>query len=98
MWWSQRNGISREAIGAAIIFCVGVVLTGIGFLDTARRNYLIGGVAMIAFGVLIPVLNPQRIATAGAGLLAVVSLLMAAIVWRQTRLDSKSRIESETDV
>ena len=98
MWWSQRNGISREAVGAAIIFCVGVVLTGIGFLDTARRNYLIGGVAMIAFGVLIPVLTPQRIATAGAGLLAVVSLLMAAIVWRRTRLDSKSRIESETVV
>ena len=22
MWWSQRNGISLEAVGAAIIFCV----------------------------------------------------------------------------
>jgi hypothetical protein len=31
-------------------------------------------------------------------MLAVVSLLIAAIVWRQTRLDSKSRIESETVV
>ena len=98
MWWSQRNGISREAVGAAIIFCVGVVLTGIGFLDTARRNYLIGGVAMLAYGVLIPMLTPQRIATVGIGMLAVVSLLIAAIVWRQTRLDSKSRIESETVV
>ena len=60
MWWSQRNGISREA--------------------------------------LIPMLTPQGIATVGVGMLAVVSLLIAAIVWRQTRLDSKSRIESETVV
>lgn len=98
LWWSQRNGISREAVGAAIIFCIGVVLTGIGFLDTSRRNYLMGGVAMLAYGVLIPMLTPQRIATVGIGMLAVVSLLMAAIVWRQTRLDAKSPDGSETVV
>lgn len=95
LWWSQRNGISREAAGAAIIFCIGAVLTGIGFLDTARRNYLIGGVAMIAFGVLIPLLTPQRIATVGVGMLAVVSLLTAAFVWWQSRLDAKSPDGSE---
>ena len=98
LWWSQRNGISREAAGAAIIFCIGAVLTGIGFLDTARRNYLIGGVAMIAFGVLIPVLTPQRIATVGVGVLACVCLLTAAFLWRQTRLDAKPPVESETVV
>ena len=98
LWWSQRNGISREAAGAAIIFCIGVVLTGIGVLDTARRNYLIGGVTMMVFGVLIPMLTPHRIATVGVGLLAVVSLLMAAFVWWQTRLDSKSPDGSETVV
>ena len=98
MWWSQRNGISREAVGAAIIFCIGAVLTGIGFLDTARRNYLIGGVTMMVFGVLIPMLTPHRIATVGVGLLAVVSFLMAAFVWWQTRLDSKSPDGSETVV
>jgi membrane protein implicated in regulation of membrane protease activity len=95
LWWSQRNGISREAAGAAIIFCIGVVLTGIGVLNTARRNYLIGGVTMIVFGVLIPMLTPQRIATVGVGLLAVVSLLTAAFLWWQTRLDSKSPDGSE---
>lgn len=98
LWWSQLNGISREAVGAAIIFCIGAMLTGIGFLGTARRNYLLGGVAMIAFGELIPLLTPQHIATVGVGMLAVVSLLMAAIVWRQTRLDSKSPDGSETVV
>ncbi len=98
LWWSQRNGISREAAGAAIIFCIGTVLTGIGFLGTDRRNYLLGGVAMIVFGVLIPLLTPQRIATVGVGMLAVVSLLMAAIVWRQTRLDTTSLDGSETVV
>ncbi|MFN0055055.1 MAG: hypothetical protein ACKV0T_23020 [Planctomycetales bacterium] len=98
LWWSQRNGISREAAGAAVIFCIGAVLTGIGVLDSARRNYLIGGVAMIAFGVLIPVLTPQRIATVGVGVLACVCLLTAAFLWRQTRLDAKPPVESETVV
>lgn len=98
LWWSQRNGISREAVGAAIIFCIGVVLTGIGIPGTARRSYLFGGVAMIAYGVLIPMLTPQRIATVGVGVLAVVSLLTAAYIWRQTRLDTKSPDGSETVV
>lgn len=89
LWWGHQNGLSREACGAGIIFCIGVVMTGIGVLDSGRRSYLISGVGMIAFGVLIPVLTPQRIATVGTGVMAFICLLTAAYYWWQTRLDSE---------
>ena len=98
LWWCEWNGISREAAGAAIIFCIGVVMTAIGVLDTSRRSYLICGAGAIAYGMLIPVLTSHRIATVGAGVLAFVCLLTAAFLWRQTRLDAKSPDESETVV
>lgn len=98
LWWSQQNGIGREGAGAAIIFCIGVVTTAIGVLDTSRRSYLICGAGAIVYGMLIPVLTSHRIATVGSGVLALIGLLTAAFLWRQTRLDSKSPEGSETVV
>lgn len=95
LWWHQWNGISTVAAGSAILFCMGMVWLGIGLLDATRRSYLIGSVFTIAYAVLLPMLTPQRIATVGVGVLALVCLLTAAFIWRQTRLDAKSHDGSE---
>lgn len=96
--WHEWNGISTEAAGSAIFFCMGMVWLGIGLLDASRRSYLIGSVFVTAYAVLLPVLTPQRIATVGVGILASVCFLTAAFLWWQTRLDAGSSDRSESAV
>jgi len=96
MWWSEQFGTARQAAGSAIVFCIGVVLAGVGVLDSNRRTYLFGGVPMIAFGLAIPWLTPHRIGTVGLGVIVFALLSTAAFIWWQTRFQAASQDGSES--
>lgn len=99
IWWCRRQGMTHEAAGAGIVFSVGLVLLGIGLMVPSRRGYLLGGIAVVAFGFAMPALSPTTIPFAGAALAIVVGLGVAAFLWWQTRDDSTppqvTRLESE---
>lgn len=82
IWWSQiQFGTTREAAGAAVMFCIGVFLIVVGALDSTRRSYLLSGVCLAAFALAIPWMTLRQIAPIGAAVLAVASLLTAALNW-----------------
>jgi hypothetical protein len=97
IWWSQTQfGTTREAPGAAVMFCIGVFMIIIGALNAMRRTYLIGGVGLAAFALVIPWLTPRQIAPVGATVLAIVSLLTAAFIWRNRDEHSSNRDDRES--
>jgi len=96
--WSQRFGATREAAGSTIVFCIGVVMLGIGALDSKRRIYLVGGAGMIAFGMAVLCLGPRQMAVAGAAMIAVVCLAGAAFTRWKTRLEWNESGESESAI
>ena len=82
IWWSQiQFGTTREAPGAAVMFCIGVFLIVVGALNSMRRSCLLGGVCLAVFALAIPWMTPRQIAPIGAAVLATVSLLTAASIW-----------------
>jgi hypothetical protein len=82
IWWSQiQFGTTREAPGAAVMFCISVFLIVVGALNSLRRSYLLSGVGLAAFALAIPWMTPRQIAPIGAAVLAMVSLLTAAFIW-----------------
>ena len=86
VWWSQSQfGTTREAAGAAVLFCVGAFVAGVGALDSNRRSYLPGGVCLILFALAFAWLTPRQIAPAGAAVLACAMFSTAAFIWWQTR-------------
>jgi hypothetical protein len=82
IWWSQiQFGTTREAPGAAVLFCIGAFLIGIGAFNSTRRSALLSGVGLAMFALAIPWMTPRQIAPIGATVLAMISLLTAALNW-----------------
>ena len=81
IWWSQQFGASRMAVGSAVLFCLGIAGCMIGFIDSNRRTYLLGGIITLGFGILMPTLAPNQIPIVGLILVAMVGLGNAAMVW-----------------
>ena len=85
IWYSQQFGTSRVAVGSLVLFCLGIAGCLIGFIDSNRRTYLLGGITTLIFGVLIPTLDPNQIPIGGLIVLAIVGFGTAAMVWWMTR-------------
>ena len=81
MWWSQQFGASRMAVGSFALFCIGIAGCLIGFIDSNRRTYLLGGIITLGFGILMPTLGPNQIPIVGLIFVAMVGLGNAAMVW-----------------
>lgn len=99
MWWSQQFGTSRIAVGAAVMFCIGIAACLIGFIDPNRRTYLPAGITVIIFAVLLPTLGPKQIPIAGFVFLAILGFGGAAMIWWMTRggLEDASRREMSNE-
>ena len=99
MWWSEQFGASRSAVGEAILFCAGIVTCLIGFIDPNRRAYLLSGISLTVFGVLLPTLDPKQIPFASCVFLAVIGFIGAAAIWWMTRgrLEDTSRREMSNE-
>lgn len=95
IWWSHQFGTGAQHSGSTIVFCMGVVLLGIGILDARRRVALLVAAPMIAFALAIPMLPPDRIGTAGLGALGLALTSMAAFMWWQMRLQAPGREEND---
>ena len=89
IWWCRRQGITHQAAGAGIIFCMGLVALGIGLMVPSRRSYLFGAVSVIVFAFAYPSMSQATMPFAGATLLIVMGFGTAAILWWQTRGDSE---------
>jgi len=86
--WEQSLGISREFIGAGALFFIGVGHLIVGLLDPSRRSYLAPGLALMVYGIVIPLCTPDEVVVAG-GLTTFAAMLgAAAVTWWQLRRDS----------
>ena len=96
IWWSRQFGATRETAGAGIMYCLGFAGLAIGALDKDRRVYLLGGLGLIPFAMAVPWLEPRRIATFGAALIAILLPLAAAMIWWQIRRETDDTDRPET--
>ena len=99
MWWSEQFGASRSSVGEAMLFCVGIVTGLIGCIDPNRRAYILGGISLTVFAVLLPTLDPKLIPFASCVFLAVYGFIGAAAIWWMTRgrLEDTSRREMSNE-
>lgn len=87
LWWSQRFGASDGMSAAAVVFCMGIGMSFIGVMDSARRYYLITSIPLMILALSLPAIGSQglNIAYAGTAFLAITCFTNAVFIWYSTR-------------
>ncbi len=89
--WERGLGLpARPVRGAGFIFA-GVLCLILALSSRQRRVALAATVALVPFGLVLPLCSPQQVAVAGGGAVALAGAVAAAVLALQLRAESTRR-------
>jgi hypothetical protein len=83
--WGRRSGVPTSLLGGAVVAFTGVLCIVLALTAVGRRSSFVAGVALIVYGLIIPVSTPAQVVLGGGVAMMLTGLGAAAIQAYQLR-------------